>query len=1137
MNMTTTLLSCMGRIRSKALQKLSSRGKQTSSILYLPSSILACAWATCCVLAFSVAGAIPAQAARATVPLDGAWSFRLDPNRAGERERWFDSDARFTNVIQVPGAWQAQGYGVESDKLRHHYEGRGWYQREVRPPRLGEGQRLFLCVGGVHRSAKVWFNGRPLGEHVGYLSPFEFDLTPLIQTEASATLALCVDGRQNWDVDCLTGCFDLIDEMFTPWGGIWGHVWLETRPAVWLEDVFVRPRVAPPGCTVTAALAGQKERADAVELEVLNSEGGRVGLAGGSLTEPDASRLEINLVLPGAREWSPEKPILHTACLRLLKGQAEVDRREVRFGLREIQVRGSDFYLNGRKLYLRGYGDDAIYPKSMAAPSEKGIYRERLQAARDRGFNYVRHHSHILPPEYYEAADEIGLLVSAEFPIAYEQYYQKAKGPALELYQREWAAAIRRLRNHPSIFDWCMGNEMWESFPLAPALYRVAKELDPTRPVIDSDGLWPAGFLDGAKDRPTLDFYPVLFDEWSLPLDNPGKHRFPGAPRKPVLSHETGNYATVPRLDLIEEFRDNFKPFWLTPFRDKLDKLGLRGEAEQWSQNSERLYLLAHKLNLEDIRKNPRISGYMWWLLQDYWTGANGLFDTYFRPKPIPAALVRQFNAATVLLQDGLPATSRGGQPVRVRLLLSNYAPEPVRDGRLKWTAKLGGRLLTQKEDQVTVGQGEVAEIVPIQFELPEVTQSESLLLEASLDAGTITCRNEWSAWIYPSRLETPRLAVPLYAGHDLAPALAAFGAKPLPEDPSWPARAVFVVSQPTVRLIEAAEAGACLVCLSPHGVFPSVPNRFKPAWWLGGESDCNAGTVVYDHPATRLMAPDGWCDAGWSRLLEGAQAYVLDQFPARPQVIVRGLDVHTVCRSQALLFEAAVGSGSIIVSGLNLDAGPGATPEAEWLLARLLEHAAAGPRPKAVLPTAFLRQQIGKAPAPEGPFFEGFARTLTVTNERNPYPSFRESEAPLSVCRQLEIGRSLEWETAVIPADWRGPRATFVFAGGLGWRSQPKTAGFSLQLNGREALRFDVTRDYRVWSGQDGAVKLWFVPKKLLPEDALGLFYLSVDPGLLQPGKPCRIGVRSEGQGSRRWFGLNAYSDLVAPPIGRLRR
>ncbi|HEY5913445.1 MAG TPA: sugar-binding domain-containing protein [Verrucomicrobiae bacterium] len=1183
----------------------------------------------CALVAALLCLATNSRAARNFVSLDGQWSFRLDPKDEGTSQRWFSRATFFTNRVDVPGAWQAQGYGSESDKLWHHYEGKAWYQRELQLPKLAPGQRLFLCVGGVHRSAELWLNGIFLGSHLGYLSPFEFDLTEAARTNATATLAICVDGKQHWDQDCLTGCVDIIDAMFTPWGGIWGHVWLEKRDAAWLEDVFVQPRLSPPGCVVTARVAGDQARARHVRLEIRSGSGRRITAVSGTPLNDGAVRFETQI--PNAKLWSCDSPNLYLARLELAADSARdvLDRVDTPFGVREIRVEGPHFYLNGQKLFLRGYGDDAIYPKTMAPPANKAFYLERLKLIKQYGFNFVRHHSHLLLPEYYEAADEVGMLISAEFPIAYREYYDKARGPALDLYESEWAAAIKRLRNHPSIFDWSMANEMYDSFPLAPNLYRAAKQLDPARLVIDSDGLSGA-FLGPDADRGTLDFFSVQFDEFALPLDKPDKHRFAAVPKKPVVSHETANYVTVPRLDLIEEFKDNFKPFWLTPYRARLQKMGLLAEADQWSRNSERLYHLAHKLNLEDLRHNPLISGYTWWLFQDYWTGANGLVDAYFRPKSIPSAAVRRFNAPVVLLQEGLPLTARSSQPLQFKLLISNFSPAPIRAANLRWTVSLGKRTLAKDRlRDAAAPQGELSEAAVVRVTPPPLSQPEKLVISAELQAGGLRSQNDWYAWIYPARpadlstnlsqsesdglLPVPRssgrgeeessrgseetgghavspspplgergqgrggpwllqgsrpqrepeetsklpsnrtpekrdslLPSTLFASSSLLPLLRHLGAKPLPVGEPLPTRAVFVVRQPTLPMLQAVEAGASLVCLSPRRIFPAVPNRFKSAWWLGSDTDCNAGTVVYPHPATRAIAPDGWCDLGWYHLLEGAQAYLLDEVPflqqfstpvpgaqrrpdssANPQpVLIRALDVHTLCRNKALLFEASVGRGSILVSGLRLEPNP-TMPERDWLLVQLIQYAATFPQPKTALPASFLNQRIADTPVPEGPFLPGFARLLSTNSERADYPSYREASAPLIVCRQLEPGRSLEWETAPVPARWNAARATFVFSGGLGWKSQPQTPGFVLLVNGRELLTFDVASEGHTWLAPGGNARLSFAPEKNLPEDALGLFYLTVPADRLEPGKPCRLAVQSQGKDSRRWFGLNPYPDL----------
>ena len=96
-------------------------------------------------------------------------------------------------------------------------------------------------------------------------------------------------------------------------------------------------------------------------------------------------------------------------------------------------------------------------------------------------------------------------------------------------------------------------------------------------------------------------------------------------------------------------------------------------------------------------------------------------------------------------------------------------------------------------------------------------------------------------------------------------------------------------------------------------------------------------------------MAPDGWCDAGWFDLIEGAGKCVLEKMPARPEVIIRALPSMALVEDDAILFQVGVGKGCLIVSGLNHRHAQG-RPENQWLLARLVDHAATMPRPNAPL-------------------------------------------------------------------------------------------------------------------------------------------------------------------------------------------
>ena len=117
---------------------------------------------------------------------------------------------------------------------------------------------------------------------------------------------------------------------------------------------------------------------------------------------------------------------------------------------------------------------------------------------------------------------------------------------------------------------------MWDGVPLRYDFQRIAREHDPKRFFADSDG------LNGVANRDTLDVLFAMFSVWTNPLDNPTKFQTPKPP-KPVISHESGNYVTFSRPDLVDQFRHNIKPFWLTAGRAKLEQLGLLQEANGWA--------------------------------------------------------------------------------------------------------------------------------------------------------------------------------------------------------------------------------------------------------------------------------------------------------------------------------------------------------------------------------------------------------------------------------------------------------------------------------------------------------------------------------------------------------------------------
>lgn len=1097
-----------------------------------------------------------AAAQRQVENLDGTWNFATDPDDVGEAEKWYLPEtplppmpregyaAEANGTITVPGIWDNQGYGVENEFLRHNAPGKGWYRRQVEIPSEWAGRRVFLCIGGVQRYAKVWVDGHELGEHIGFLSDFEYELTEHVHPGQAAFIVIQVDSKQRWDVDAMYGAGNLADFMMVEWGGIWGHVTLEARAAAWLSDLYVQPDAAGERCTVSAVVNGEASAADTAKVEVFDQGGNAAATANAILSEGQTSAV---IEVPDARLWSPEEPYLYTARVTLFKGSEALDSVEARFGMRDIAVDGHRLLLNGKPIFLAGYGDDHIYPKEMAFSADKQVHLERLRVIKSYGFNHVRHHSTIMPDEYYEACDEVGIMPTAEFPIVYGQFLPgdgdrwkqnvpegASPEPARETYRKEWAAAIRRHRNHPSILCWVMGNELWTGMPLARDFQQIARELDPTRPFADTDGLFK-GILEPSADRDTLDLYFLMFDVFNNPIDIPDKF-VTEEPLKPVIAHEMGNYVTFTRTDVAQTFQDVIRPYWLVGAREKLEERGLLDEADAWALASERLYLLCHKYNTEALRKNPYITGHHWWLFQDYWTSSNGIVDFTFRPKPgIAPEDVRKIVSDVVLLEDGLPKTCRGGETLNLAVSVSNFSTADSTEASATVRVLLGGNAIQEESfalDQLA--QGDVSELARLAVTLPDVDAPTSLILESTLDLGDKTYTNNWRARAFPAVVMPPSMALPIYASRGCMPYCEAYGAKPLPADAVLPESAVYVSEAFDERMVDAVERGARLVLLGDgSGVVQTRSAQFRTSWWKAGHNGSlehlpvnfgsnHCGTYVYDHPVTRAMAPDNWCDDGWHLLIEGGHEFVLENAPAPPQVIVRALPGLAAFEDKALLFEVGVGQGVLVVSGLNHERAKG-TPEHQWLMARLVEHAASMGRPASAWPGEMLRDRA----LPDGQYVQGFRRVVQNDCEEGQTRSYRGETVKQFICRQTETSKKLIWEADPPPANWTEEKAVFVFAGGFGWQSQPRTAGFRFWVNGEPALVFDTPKESAEWRSDDGNVAMRYVSKWNNGEDDAGLFYVTVARDRLS-GEPTQFAVESLGDGSKRWFGLAPYVSLV---------
>ena len=158
----------------------------------------------------------------------------------------------------------------------------------------------------------------------------------------------------------------------------------------------------------------------------------------------------IQGTIPHPFLWDTEHPHLYLLKTQLWQGEQLLDEAEVTFGIRDAVFKKDGFYLNGKKLRIRGLNRHQSYPYVGYAMPESMQKLDADLLKKELGLNAVRT-SHYPQSHYFlERCDELGLLVFTEFPgwqhIGDDTWKAQAVVNAEDM--------IRQYRNHPSIILW-----------------------------------------------------------------------------------------------------------------------------------------------------------------------------------------------------------------------------------------------------------------------------------------------------------------------------------------------------------------------------------------------------------------------------------------------------------------------------------------------------------------------------------------------------------------------------------------------------------------------------------------------------------------------------------------------------------
>ena len=932
-----------------------------------------------------------------TLDLGGEWTFATCRFMADRSQffnlRPFKESWPKERKINVPGTWESQGVGEPVPATRrccyagyeacfpltHSFTGDGWYRRTFEIPAAWKGKRIWLKIGGVGCQGWFWVNDRPVAHVFDYCATRKFEITDLVEPGKAAKFVVEVSNAAPSKLGTA--------EAVSCFGGILRPLELEATPQTFIDDAWVRgdfdKREAELHVTIGGRDVGRAACPQAAERRVKDNALYQIRFIvdGHTVEQPipqssnppilQSSNYTLHLPLHAFRPWSPEHPNLYTGVVELVENGVVVQTRRERFGIRKFEVRGKDFYLNGKPFFLRGCGFHEVDPIYGRHRPRREDCRARIAQARAAGFNFARLHTRCESPEFFEAADELGLMLQAELPYYGDFSTGMAPCEPLADARELW----ENFRRHPSFAVYSGGNEGTFGPVLGPKFYATVKAMDPDRLVIEQDTMaqppWKRSPSEakgaqvwrgaGVTDKKDLARYRVAGTDDFIAFPDRIWPRGQYDPPCPMIAHEFMNLSVKSDTRLEKDYTG----IWDHPVKravrgEWLARFGLdhaMGDRLQDAQHQ--LQAIWQKRGVESARKDPHCDGYYFWSLTDCtmpnepdWDGidktnlsyiAQGLFTPFLTEK-IGGQTTEgfaAFNSPSCILLD-TPKDScmfMSGETVAVDFLFAHYGDATLRDAVLEWRLDISGRAACPQAaecarrvkdnapyhgrvplDDIAIGATRKVATVPIVF--PEVDRFVRVTLAASL-GGT---KNRWDFWLFPKREKRD--------GHDIAAVgecraavVAAFDGV-LPPERAAEAKVV-VADRGSPEAAAALARGQSVVEIG--GL--KEPMNIELGWWFHK----NIVGAVFDvkSPLLKYLPPSGNLSTLHFRLFKKGLEMPVKDFPASSLAAIS--EEQATCRAHLGERMTEKGGRHIFAYGLALDQP---LPEAVAILDGLIDRA-----------------------------------------------------------------------------------------------------------------------------------------------------------------------------------------------------
>lgn len=807
-----------------------------------------------------------------------------------------------------------------------YYKGAAWYRKEVNIPTDWKQQDISLFLERCHWETRLWVDDKEIGMQNTLGTPHQYDLSDVL-TPGKHTLTLRIDNRIK-DIDPGENSHSISDHTQGNWNGVIGDMCLQVRPQVNIAHTDIYPDISAKNIRVKTCLKNRK-KTKVTAILTLKANGKSIQqevvlLPGENKTETILP-LGDNICL-----WDEFNPNLYTLKASLTNQETTVtDTHTEQFGMRDFRVINRHITINGRPVFLRGTLDCAVFPKTGYPPTDQASWEKIFTACRNHGMNHIRFHSWCPPEAAFCAADKMGMYLEIECSSWANSSTTIGDGKPLDAFiLKESEAIVRTFGNHPSFCMMMYGNE-----PAGAGSNNYLAEFtsywkkQDNRRIYSTAGGWPnlpvSDFLSDPSPRiqgwgqglnsiinaqtPRTDY------DWSEYIN-----RF----TQPIVSHEIGQWCVYPNFKEMKKYTGVMRPTNFEIFQESLQENGMEALADSFLLASGKLQVLCYKADIEAALRTKDFGGFQLLGLYDFpgqGTALVGVLDAFWEEKGyISPEEYSRFCNATVPLARLPKLIFTNNETLKASVEVAHYGDSPLKSATTGWTLRdVAGNILQSGEwnaKEIPVGNNfALGEIVA---PLTTVTTPQRLVLEVSVN----NRKNDWNIWVYP----TAQQAIPNE-------------------------NKICMTNRLDAITLNTLEKGATVLLSLKKGSLSKelggdiqigFSSIFWNTAWTAKQAPHTLGILCNPaHPALSEFPTEYHSDYQWWDAMSHSGAIEFCELSPKLHPIVRVIDDWFTNRPLALLFEAKVGKGKILVSGIDFWQDMDKRPEARQLLYSLKKY------------------------------------------------------------------------------------------------------------------------------------------------------------------------------------------------------